>query len=316
MGLAMPIQEWTEFLVSQYLDSFVKDGGSSIKFAVPAEGQVSNLASALDSQSRKLDYLFLKVNAVDTRVHMPQDIFFAISRQVNWRHLARRMIIQLAEGRNYDISSVDPSVSGNIYSAIGAANGLEATSIIQTLRVEVQNKIFTNRRMSRDFRVAMSQLCQLEEAEDYGGQLLLDWLTGVNTRISNVRHFFIRTPVNRTTARHYMESTLYWIQYTGHTGTVIFLDNTRVTLQRRPEDRSRFYTKPMVAEHYELLRELIDSTDRLTSTLVVVASNPDFLDEDSKSRGFGSYEALMTRVMNDVRAKNQVNPMASLVRLS
>ena len=49
---------------------------------------------------------------------------------------------------------------------------------------------------------------------------------------------------------------------------------------------------------------------------VVVAANPDFLDEDTRSRGFGSYEALMTRVMNDVRDRNQANPMASLVRLS
>lgn len=318
MDLTIPVQEWVEFLGSQYLETFVRDGGASIKFAVSAEHQASSLASDLDSQARRLDCLFVRVNAVSTRVYMPQDIFFAISRQLDWRHLARSMIVRLAEGRHYITTGIDPSNPGNIYAAIGASNGLEATSIIQALRVEVQDKISTNRRMARDFRVAMSQLCLFEEAEaeDYGGQLLLDWLTGVNTRIGNVRHFFIRTPINRTTARHFMESALYWIQYVGHTGTVIFLDNSRVTEASRPDDGSRFYTRPMVMDHYELLRELIDSADRLTGTVVVVASNPDFLDEDTKSRGFGIYEALMTRVMNDVRDKNQVNPMASLVRLS
>ena len=316
----IPTQEWVDFLASEYLDSFVRDGGASIKFAVSEPGQTSNVASAMQDMARVKGCLFVQLNAVETKMYMPQDIFFAVSRQVDWRHLARLAIVRLAQESNYSVKGIDPSETGNIYSTIGAVQStqLNRVSVIQRLRGEVQNRIFTNRRMSRDFRVAMTQLCQLEEveSEDYGGQLLLDWLTGINTRIGNVSHFSIRTPVNRTTARHYLESALYWFNFTGYNATVIFMDTNRVTLQRRPEDRSRFYTKPMVAEHYELLRELIDSTDRLTNTIVVVSSNPDFLDEDTKSRGFGSYEALMTRVMNDVRDKNQVNPMASLVRLS
>jgi hypothetical protein len=72
----------------------------------------------------------------------------------------------------------------------------------------------------------------------------------------------------------------------------------------------------MVVEHYELLREFIDATDRLTGTLLVIATSTEFLDNDAGSRGFGIYPALMTRVMDDVRDKNLVNPVASLVRLS
>ena len=318
---SIPVKQWVSFLGREYLESFVTDGGASIKFTASSEEQIPILASNLADQATKLNCLFIGVNAVETRVHMPQDIFFAISRQVDWQLLARKMIVQLAErasGSKYKTTDVDPSAPGNIYSAIGEANGLETSSMIQALRVEVQDKITKNRRMARDFRVAMSRLCQFEEVEpeDYGGQLLLDWLTGANAAISNVRHLSIRTAINRTTARHFMESALYWIQYAGYSGTVIFLDNSRVTLPRRPDDGSRFYTRPMVMDHYELLRELIDSSDRLAGTLVVVASNHDFLDEDTKSRGFGIYEALMTRVMNDVRDKNQVNPMASLVRIS
>ncbi len=316
--LTIPVQKWVDFLVSDYLDSFIKEGGATIKFAVCAEGQFSTLEDALTAQCRKLNYLFLKVNAVDTRVYLPQEIFFAISKQVDWRRLARRMTVKLAEAKGYDVSGVDSTRPGNIYEIIGEANGLEASSVVQEVRVEIQNKVARHRNMSRDFRVAMSHLGLMEgsNTEEYSGQLLLDWLTGANNRIGNVRHFQIRTPITRMTARHYLESALYWIRYSGYTGAVVFLDNARVTLARRPDDRSRFYTKAMVAEHYELLREFIDSADRMSNTLVVVASNTDFLNEDSSSRGFGSYQALMTRVMDDVRDKNQVNPMASLVRLA
>ena len=71
-------------------------------------------------------------------------------------------------------------------------------------------------------------------------------------------------------------------------------------------------------EHYELLREFIDGVDRLTSTALVVVTNSDFLDDsgDRRSRGYGIYEALRTRVMDDVRDRNRVNPVASLVRLT
>ena len=93
------------------------------------------------------------------------------------------------------------------------------------------------------------------------------------------------------------------------------LDNTRVTLARNPRDGKRYYTRPMTMDHYELLREFVDSVDRLNGMLMVVTTNPDFVDEDHP-RSYAIYQALQTRIMNDVRDKNLANPIASLVRLS
>ena len=320
MGNAISITEWMQFLGKEYLASFIKDGGASVKFVVTPEELNDDLALALAEQSQNFGYAFVEFNAAHSRAHMPQDIFFAVSRQMDWRLLARRVIVQLAKDRDYLVEDVAPSVNGSsVYSAIGQANGLDTTTVIQELRVPIQDQIFKNRRMARDFRVAMTQLCIAENVEHddaYGGQPLIDWLTGANMRIGNVRHFSVHTSINRTTARHFMESAFYWIRYAGYAGVSLLLDSTRVTLARRPQDGSRFYTKAMVIDHYELLRELIDSADRLDGTLVVVAANPEFLDEDTRSRGFGAYPALMTRVMNDVRDRNLANPAATLVRLS
>lgn len=319
MDSAMSVAEWVRFIGAEYLATFIKEGGASVKFAVADEGRIPELSSQLAVKSQELGCAFARLNAADTRVHMPQDIFYAISRQLDWREMARRVIAALAGEADYRVDDVDPSADDGIYAAIGAANGLDAAAVLQELRPAIRNQVGMNRNMARDFRVAMSQLCLAEGAGyggEYGGQPLIDWLTGTNPRISNVRHFAVHTPINRMTARHFMESALYWLRHAGYAGIVILLDNTRVTLARRPADGSRYYTRPMVIDHYELLRELIDSADRLSGTLVVVASNPEFLDEDTRSRGFGIYEALMTRVMNDVRDKNLANPMASLVRLS
>ena len=64
--------------------------------------------------------------------------------------------------------------------------------------------------------------------------------------------------------------------------------------------------------------EFVDTTDRLTGTFLVVVASSDFLEEEAgpRNRGFGIYQALMTRVIDDVRDRNLVNPVASLVRLS
>ena len=324
MDNGIPVPEWVSFIGAEYLESFIRDGGASVKFAVGDAERISELALYLAVQAQELGCAFVQMNAADTRVHMPQDIFYAVARQLDWREMARRVIITLAVEAAYEVSDVDPSADaqsagGDIYAAIGAANGLDAIAVRQELRPAIRNQVAMNRSMARDFRAAMSQLCLAESAgagSEYGAQPLIDWLTGINPLVGNVRHFNVHTPINRMTARHYMESAFYWIRHAGYTGVVILLDNTRVTLARRPQDDSGYYTRPMVIDHYELLRELIDSADRLSGTMVVVASDPEFLDPDTRSRGFGIYEALMTRVMNDVHDKNLANPMASLVRLS
>jgi hypothetical protein len=50
--------------------------------------------------------------------------------------------------------------------------------------------------------------------------------------------------------------------------------------------------------------------------LMIVIPNADFLDAEPSGRGYGIYPALQTRIMDDVRDRAMVNPMASLVRLS
>ncbi len=315
----MPLSDWLGFLDREYLSTFIKDGGASIKFAVTTENLKPELRTAIVGRSKELDYIVIEVDAAVSRVHMPQDIFFGMASQVDWRILARRLILRLASDRGHRVDSIDPNDPGNIFKAIGESNDLSPEFVYLGLSPQIQDKVYRNPQMAKDFRVAMAQLCIQEdtrEDQQYGGQPLIDWLTGNNTRVSSVRPFLIYNAINRTTARHFIESAVYWFQYVGHAGTVLLLDNSRVTLARNPRDGRRYYTKAMVMEHYELLREFVDGTDRLLGTLIVVLTNNEFLDEDLRSRGYGSYPALMTRVIDDVRDRTLVNPIGSLIRLT
>ena len=76
-----------------------------------------------------------------------------------------------------------------------------------------------------------------------------------------------------------------------------------------------FYSIGALLDAYEILREFIDSLDRLEGALLVAMPDSTFLDEDTFGRGIGRYEALKFRIFDEVRAKALVNPMASLIRL-
>ena len=313
----LSLHDWLRRIDSEYLSSFIPQGGASIKFAVTPENLKPTLYETVENRGKEQDYVVVKLDASDIRIHMPQDIFFEMAKQVDWRKLARRLLLRLAKEIGYRVDSIDSHQTDNIYKAMGEVNDLELESVLQELRPQIENKVTKKYRMTKDFRVAMTHLCRYENNrgnQSYEGQALIDWLTG-EAKLGAVRPFSIYTSINRKTARYFIESALYYFQYTGHAGTVILLDNSRVTLARNPVDGLRYYTKSMTTDHYELLRQLIDRTEQLVSTLLVIVTDGAFLEQDARSRGFGIYPALMTRVMDDVRDKNLVNPIAPLVQL-
>ncbi len=319
MANEIPLHDWLKFLDDEYLSTFIAEGGASIKFAVTPESRKLALYEAIESRCRNLDYVVVKLDAAETRVHMPQDIFFEMARQVDWRLLARRLILRLAEKGGYQVDNINPrEADNNIFEAVANVNNLDSQFVLQELRPKIQNEVSKEYRMTKDFRVAMTHLCLSENSRpnQYGGQPLIDWLTGTNTKVSSVKSFFINTAINRVTAGHFIESALFWFRHIGCGGTVVVLDNSRVALPRNPKDGLRYYTKAMVMDHYELLREFVDRTDQLAGALLLIMTDRTFPDPDARSRGFGSYQALMTRVMDDVRDGNLVNPLASLVRIS
>ena len=314
------LADWIGTIEKEYLSTYVRKGGSAVKFAVTPDGLKQALYPDMESRCKALDFEVVKLDAKDgkMRAYMPQDIFFGLARQLDWRRLVRSKILGIAAESGYRVEGIDPAAEG-VFDAIAETNGLQPDFVIGAIRTGIQNDVYLNKHMARDFRVCMSHLCLAEYARgEYAGRPLLNWLTGENTRLGNVRPFSIYTGINRTTARYFIESALYWIHDAGRAGTVILLDNSRVTVARNPRDGWKYYTRAMTLEHYELLRQFIDRVDHLTATLLLVVTNVAFVDEDEgrRSRGYGIYQALQTRVMDDVRDRGRVNPMSALVRLA
>lgn len=316
----IPIERWLNVVADEYLSSFIREGGAAIKFAVMDPERKPALTDALTRSCSEFDFVFAEIDAGSSRVHMPQDIFFELAVRMDWRLLARRLILRLLGEKNLRVDGIAPDGPGHMIDAVARANDdMDRKSVVTVLHPILAEQVFKNPNMVKSFRVAMYHLClaecELGVQDQYAGQPLLDWLTGVNRRIGSVRHFQIHTSINRTTARHFIESAFYWVRHAGFSGTIVLLDNRRVLLARNPKDGIIYYTRAAVMDHYELLRELIDDVDRLPGTFFAIVTGREFV-EPQYPRGWNIYDALRTRVMDDVRDRNHVNPTAALVRLS
>lgn len=308
--------DWLRFIEQEYLAGYIRDGGSVVKFAVPAEDRLrTGLFSGLDSIGQRGGYLVVGISAADTRVHMIDEIFFRVAQQVPWHILSRKVIALLAAESGY---SWVENAGGPLYLRLAGENGVDPQMLLLDLKKAISNKVFKQPELSRDFRVAMTHLCIAELSGGQEGattiEVLTDWLTGRNKAVSAVKPYQIFRKVNRATARFYFESMAHWVRLAGYPGLVILIDAQRVMLAQNPHDQSVFYSKAAVLDAYEVLREFIDGADRLEGCFLAVIPDVAFLEDHA--RGIASYAALKYRVFDEIRDRSLVNPMASLARIS
>ncbi len=314
-------KRWLTFLWGEYLDTFIRDGGTSIKFVVPLDETTRpEIENEIASRAEGAGYLGARVSSGDTRVHMIDQLFFRVADQIPWRQLSKNVLTRFAESAGYALPPQQEG-SGAFAVRLAAANpNLDP----EYLRIQgqpwIQNQVFGQRSLAKDFRVAVTQLCLAELLGGPDGEtkieVITDWLTGRNKAVAAVKPYQIFTKVTRNNARHLLESLLRWVRFAGYPGLVIMMDISRVTIPRNPHDELLFYRKPAMFDSYEVLRQFIDATDRMKGCLMVVMPALDFLDQEPSGRGMGAYSALNSRVYDEVRDSQLVNPMAALVRLA
>ena len=245
------------------------------------------------------------------------EIFFRTAEQLSWQQLSRNVIRRLADHAGYtwpeNLTDAPP-----LYDQIASASNIEPHLVLLDLKKQVATHVFKERKLAKDFRVAMTHLCLAELSGGQDGEMtirtLTDWLTGRNRTIGAVKPYQIFRKINRATARYFFESMVHWVRQAGHPGILLIMDTARLMLPRDPQDRGLYYTKAAVLDAYEVLRQFIDAADRVDGYFMIVLPNTAFLEDHG--RGLSAYEALKFRVFDEVRDKKLVNPMASLVRLA
>lgn len=309
---------YADFLDEEYLRTYIAGGGAAVKLVVAADDEQSRHFSENVRQRALLDgYVVARVDAVNTRIHMMDQVFFEVARQVDWDGLAASAVRSALAAAGYPVADDSAEIT---VEAVAGRYDVDPHELSRDVNRQLQQRIGRDFAMVAEFRVAMLRLCQallatgqVTEAERAA---VSDWLRGELRQISLLRSALIFRRVGRHNARQLLFSLAHWVSVQGHAGLVLELDVRRLGFARRPRPEERvgnYYTKAALLDAYELLRQLVDNTDELSHCCVVVQVAPEFLTDPG--RGIDAYQALKLRIFDEVRDRRRDNPYSSLVRL-
>jgi hypothetical protein len=319
-ALAVPINDWLHVLDRVYLGDFVARGGAAVKFLAPRSGlQPGEVVARLRQAADEQRYVFAEVSSSAARVHLMQEVFHSVARQIDWNNTATEFIRNaLAEIK----IRLPPEDGALLIEDLARLNNYDVADIRDRANNVLRNRVFENYSMTQEFRVAMLVLCRTI-LEPVGmdanlGDAVRDWLTGELRLASVLKPAHIYRKIGRANARGLLYSIPHWLRLAGKPGLFICIDVSSFSIYKRPveENRAGYYTNSQVMEAYEVMRQLIDSTDELSHCVVAVVlpDDPEF--ELHDKRGLEAYQALKLRVAADVVVENTVNPFGSFLRLS
>ncbi len=314
-GGSLTVQDWVDFLADDYLSAFVPAGGAAVKVAVAGSDDVADrLSASLRRAGAAAGCTVVTVSAADTKVHLVEQLFFAVARQVDWEQLAAS-VVRVA----YDACDF-PAPGPLAVNEVAASYDVDERELYRSVRRQLEQSLLGDPTLARELRRALLRLAHAHVRPgdlDVGEKdAVLAWLRGEPVALAALRPSLIHSRIGRHNARPVLVSLARLLLGAGSLGLVLQLDLRRLAEGRRPPVAERtgiYYSKAGVLDAFEVLRQLIDATDDLRGVLVVAVVPPELVTDES--RGLPAYTALQLRVADEVRDRRRANPHAALVRL-
>jgi len=307
------VEQYLDFVEREYLADYVPAGGAAVKFAAAQDGSAERLRAGLLERAQRQGYAVATIDAAHVKVHMIDKVFSAVAEQIDWEDGARRVVRAAVERLGFRI----PGDGDLSLDRLAVENEYEPNELRRDLLRALQQEILEDYELAHEFRLAMLRLCEAEvdrsDAIRAERDLVLLWLRGELRLITSLKHARIYQRIARHNARDMLASLTRWVVKTGRPGLLLDVDLRRCALTKRPDDGLLFYSKAAVLDAYELLRQLIDATDELTSCFCLVTIAPETL-TDPKRGIEHHYDALKYRIWDEVRDRVRTNPLAALVR--
>ena len=306
---------WLAVMEREYLQSWIPAGGAAAKFVVAEPTTHDRLRDALSDQAREAEMEAARVDASETACHLPQEIFFAISRALPWPALVQRHIERIFAAFEYPWPRPgQPMGLAELAQHFAIAPQLLDRHITEWLSWE----IWKDAALAQDFRAALSALCRDRLTTSMPGvgevSQVQVWLTGGKAALGGLRAQGIGRRIDRSNARVMLISLCHWLRKLGSGGLFLTLD-LRPALRHRSEAvGSRRYSPLMIADLYEVLREILDDQERLPGLFLFVQADEALLSDDPR-RSLRAYTALEMRLWPDVHPEGRQSPLAPLVKV-
>lgn len=307
--------EWIGLLQREYLHSFVADGGAAVKIAVASPENAPALLNNVAAMAQSEGYCVARVDSSVTRVHMIDQIFYEVARQIDWDKAVNHWLRDLLQNNGILVPNEQALQETE---AIALANGRQRHELLQEINRLIENALVQNYRLNREFRTALAMLCRNiinpQNVSPADAELIKQWLCGHKCNLSALHRLQIYGRIGRHNARWLLASLFFWLPQADYRGLVLLLDLNAVVQERAAEATTVRYTRNSLLDTYEVLRQFIDDTDEMTHLLLIAVAGPGLLDDPR--RNVDNYTALKLRIVDEVHDRSRSNPLNAMVRLA
>src|SRR5271165_5677238 len=84
--------DWLGVIEREYFTDFLRDGGAAAKFVVGDEAAQEEIQNECAVLARRHGLLHAHLSAGETKLHMTQDLYFALVRVLPWDGLLQRYL--------------------------------------------------------------------------------------------------------------------------------------------------------------------------------------------------------------------------------
>lgn len=291
----------TKFWTEKYLEEYIREGGSKIKFVTgrPGSGK-SYLLEGLAESARQLNYQVVRFSAKDIWLHDFKEIYLEILRQSDIMAALEGCAGKLEERMGYGSQSIPEGMTFMDYLS---SQDLGDAITRREIRLQLKEMFLDNPLLDNNFALACSLLTggilghpMLEKQNQ---ELLLGWLCGdKSVKLSLLRGLGLSpSRITRYNARHMLRSLTEVLCQGGRSGLLVLVDDME-TLLGRASGSELHYTKMRREDTYESIRQLIDEIDSLRNIMFVFSFRRELFDDDRA--GIKSYQALWMRIQSEI----------------
>jgi len=306
-----------DFLYEHYIDGYIRDGGSKVKFLIGPEGcgKTHHLRLLLNS-ARQKGYLTAYIDARETNLQYIDALYKCIASSIDFdvlvtKYCDEKVISQLG----YSADSIPKGVK---FIEWAVQQGRIPEKIKRETK-EALEKLFRNRRIDGSFATAFLQLCNdqlgIVPLSEENRVVLLNWIAGDSDSVTlwQLKRLQIFTRIDRYNARNMFISILEIARIVGLRGLLVCIDGVEdIVAGKKPETGRPKYTRAARDDAYEGFRELIDDVDRLEHVMFIIAARKELIENDKN--GIRSYAALWLRIQDEIVCE-QPNKFADLLYL-
>lgn len=309
----------TDFWKEKYLQEYVKNGGSKIKFITGRLGSgKTHFLRLMTAIAQEENYKTVSFSAKDIWMHDFKEIYVEIFRQCNLLACLETISRQVIQDMGFDVKEIPEGMKFIDYLS---QNDLGDALTRREIRTQLKQIFLDNSMLDNNFALACSMLTGsilgYPVLEEQNRTMLLAWLEGDRSvKLSQLRTLgFYPSRITKFNARHMLRSLAEVIHISGYSGLFITVDDLEILISRSSLE-SVHYTKMKREDTYESIRQLIDDIDSMQHIMFVYAFDRELIDHENA--GLKSYQALWMRIQNEIVGErfNRFLDMVDLDRLA